>query len=64
MIQKSFYHNESYNYNNNRLLEIKPAGLVSRIRDVEAFWYKTELKIIHIVPLCLILLIVSDFIVF
>ena len=25
-----------------------------RIRDVEAFWYKTEIKIIYFVPLCLI----------
>ena len=45
-------------------LEIKPCGLVSRIRDVEAFWYKREIKIIYFVPLCLILLIVSDCIVF
>ena len=30
-------------------LEIKPA-----IRDVEAFWYQTEIKIIYFVPLCLI----------
>ena len=36
----------------------------SRIRNVEAFWYKTEIKIIYFVPLCLILLIVSDCIVF
>jgi hypothetical protein len=42
------------------ILEIKPCGLVSRIRDVEAFWYKTEIKIIYFVPLCLILLVVSD----
>ena len=41
-------------------LEIKPCGLGSRIRDVEAFWYKTEIKIIYFVPLCLIVLIVSD----
>ena len=26
-----------------------------RIRDVEAFWYKTEIKIIYFVPLCLIM---------
>ena len=32
------------------LLEIKPCGLVSRIRDVEALWYKTE--IIYFVQLC------------
>ena len=38
-------------------LEIKPCGLGSRIRDVEVFWYKTEIKIIYFVPLCLI---VSD----
>ena len=42
------------------ILEIKPRVLGSRIRDVEAFWYKTEIKIIHFVPLCLIVLIVSD----
>ena len=35
-------------------LEIKPCGLGSRIRDVEAFWYKTEIKMIYFVPLCLI----------
>ena len=27
-------------------LKIKPLGLGFRIRDVEAFWYKTEIKII------------------
>ena len=32
-------------------------GLGPRIRDMEAFWYKTEIKIIYFVPLCLI---VSD----
>ena len=37
-----------------------PCGLGSRIRDVEAFWYKTEIKIIYFVPLCLIVLIVPD----
>ena len=36
------------------MLEIKPCGLASRIRDVESFWYKTEIKIIYFVPLCLI----------
>ena len=40
-----------------KILEIKPCGLGSRIRDVEAFCYKTEIKIIYFVPLCLI---VSD----
>ena len=35
-------------------LEIKPCGLGPRIQDVEAFWYKTEIKIIYFVPLCLI----------
>ena len=35
----------------------------SRIRDVEAFWCKTEIKIIYFVPLCLIVLIVSDYMV-
>ena len=34
---------------------IKPSGLDPRIRDVEAFWYKTEIKIIYFVSLCLIL---------
>ena len=29
------------------ILEIKPCGLGSRIRDVEAFWYATEIKIIY-----------------
>ena len=42
------------------ILEIKPCGLGSKIRDVEVFWYKTEIKIIYFVPLCLIVLIVSD----
>jgi hypothetical protein len=36
------------------ILEINPCGLGSRIRDVEAFWYKTEIKIIYFVQLCLI----------
>ena len=44
----------------NNELEIKPCGLGSRIRDVEAFWYKTEIKIICFVQLCLIALIVCD----
>jgi hypothetical protein len=35
-------------------------GLGSRIGDVEAFWSKTEIKIIYFVPLSLIVLIVSD----
>ena len=43
-----------------KILEIKPCGLVSRIQNVEAFWYKTEIKIIYFVPLWLIVLIVSD----
>ena len=34
---------------------MKPSELGPRIRDVEAFWYKTEIKIIFFVPLCLIL---------
>ena len=42
------------------MLEIKPCGLGSRIGDVEAFRYKTEVKIIYFVPLCLIVLTVSD----
>ena len=29
-------------------------GLGSRIRDVEGVWCKTEIKIIHIVPFCVI----------
>ena len=36
------------------LLEIKLCGLGPRIWDMEAFWYKTEIKIIYFVPLCLI----------
>jgi hypothetical protein len=44
-----------------RKLEIKPCRLGPRIRDMEAFWYKTEIKIIYFVPLCLIGL---DFIVY
>ena len=31
-----------------------------RIRDVEAFWYKTGIKIIYFVQFCLITLIVYD----
>ena len=42
------------------ILKIKPCGLGSRIWGVEAFWYKTEIKIIYFMPLCLIVLIVSD----
>ena len=30
----------------------KSCRLGSRIRDVEAFWYKTEIKIIYFMPLC------------
>ena len=43
-------------------IESKPCGIVHRIRDVGTFWfwYKTDIKIIYFVPLCLILLIVSD----
>ena len=37
------------------VLEIKPCELGSRIRDVEAFWYKTEIKIIYFVQLCVII---------
>ena len=37
------------------LLEIKPCGLGSRIRDMEALLYNTEIKIIYFVQLCLIL---------
>ena len=36
------------------ILEIKPCWLGSRIWDVEAFWYKTEIKIIYFVWLCVI----------
>ena len=45
-------------------LEIKPCRLGSRIRDAETFWYKTEIKIIYFVTLCLIVLIVPDCIVY
>ena len=38
------------------LLEIKPCGLGSRIRNVEAFWYETE--IIYFVRLCWLCVIV------
>jgi hypothetical protein len=34
--------------------------LKKKIRDVESFIYKTEIKIIYFVPLCLIVLTVSD----
>ena len=37
-----------------KILEIKPCGLGPIIRDVKAFWYKTEIKIINFVLLCLI----------
>ena len=42
-------------------LEIK-AGLVLEFEmcSREEFWYKTEIKIIYFVPLCLIALIVFD----
>ena len=36
-------------YCNCLVLEIKPCGLGSRIWDVEAFWYKGEIKIIYFV---------------
>ena len=36
------------------MLEIKTCGLSLRIQDAEVFWYKTEIKIIYFVPLCLI----------
>ena len=58
-VQKSaieFSHGLNFQY----VLEIKPCGLGPRIRDVEAFWYKTEIKIVYFVPLCLI---VFDFMV-
>ena len=38
------------------ILEIKPFRLDLRIRDVETFWYKIEIKIIYFVPLCWIVL--------
>ena len=41
-------------------LEIKPCRLGFSIWDVEAFLYKTEIKTIYLVPMCLIVLIVSD----
>ena len=34
-------------FNSIYTLEIKPSRLGSRIRDVEEFWYKTEIKIVH-----------------
>ena len=34
------------------LIEIKSCRLGSRIWDVESFCYKTEIKIIDFVPLC------------
>ena len=37
-------------------IEIKPFELGSRIRDVEAFWYKTEIKIIYFVRLYVIVM--------
>ena len=43
------------------MLEIKPCGLGPRTRNVEAFWYKPEIKIIYFVPLCFI---VFDFMVY
>ena len=43
-----FFFQHNFNYG---LLEIKLCGLGSRIRDVEAFWYKTEIKIIYFVRL-------------
>ena len=54
----------TYENSNINSLEIKLCGLGSRIRDVEAFWYKTEIKIIYFVQLCLIALIVCDSIVY
>ena len=44
-IFESWYQNVIFEPKLN-ILEIKPFGLVSRIRDVEAFWYKTDIKII------------------
>ena len=35
-------------------LKLKPWRFASRIRDLEAFWYKTEIKTIYVVQLCLI----------
>ena len=46
------------------LLEFKPCGLGSRIQDVGAFLYKAEIKIIYFVKLCLIVLIVYDYMVY
>ena len=50
----------TYENSNINSLEIKPCRLGSRIQDVEAFWYKTEIKIIYFVQLCLIALIGCD----
>ena len=41
---------------NKIILEIKPCGLGSRIRDMKAFWYKTE--IIYFVRWCWLCVIV------
>ena len=43
---------------------IKIYGLGSRIRDVEAFWYETEIKIIYFLQLRLIAMIVSNCIIY
>ena len=41
-------------------LEIKLFWLGSRIRDLEAFWCKAEIKSIYFVSFCLIVLIASE----
>jgi hypothetical protein len=58
MVSRIFFDNESTSFFLAKLslfiyskLEIKPCWLASRILDVEAFWYKTEIKIIYFVPL-------------
>ena len=39
-------------------------SLGSRIRDVDVFWYKTEIKSVYFLQLCFIALIVCDFMVY
>ena len=46
------------------ILEIKLCGLCSGNPDLEAFWYKAEIKTIYFVLLCLIVLILSDCLVY
>ena len=43
-----------------RNLLTESSSSLSTGREFKAFWYKTEVKIIYFVPLCLIVLILSD----